>query len=547
MRLASRAQLGLRQSPRNFSRDRAVAAASLARLGPWMRARTFLAPETRGVLPPARCVAIMESPSTARRSALLPLVTLLALPGCFAFGQRNHDIDHTPIVNAGAGATILMPGQQAPIYHPGGQSSGPSGGYLSYPQAGTAAVPSGSVPIAAPVWPSGGSTSGSQSGSGLGGPSTYHSSSQPGSPAAGAPSGSVTFIGGAESNEVEHLTYNEEPSWFKYAMLPFAVVAAPFGYAAEKLAGDPQPGPEVPRSITPVPRGPAPPPVQELPGRSAPAPQAQLSPTSYDAQRLAELDRELSAPARQSPGGAPARSAAIAAELAALRSRGAHAPTAPRATSEPSSVVAPPLPTQARSASAALQPHAAEGRVDRNGDGRPDQWLERSGNGLARELRDDDFDGRAELSVDYDPATGEVRLVEEDQNGDGAPDTWTDYRGGRPLAQRRDSDFDQRVDTWTSYSGGEITRIERDTNADGSPDRVAYYSAGRLVREEIDQDRDGRFDQTLRYDDEQRLATREEDTDGDGQIDVISHYEGGRLVRRELATESRVQGSAPQS
>jgi hypothetical protein len=28
---------------------------------------------------------------------------------------------------------------------------------------------------------------------------------------------------------------------------------------------------------------------------------------------------------------------------------------------------------------------------------------------------------------------------------------------------------------------------------------------------------------------------------------VISHYEGGRLVRRELATESRVQGSAPQS
>jgi hypothetical protein len=487
----------------------------------------------------------MKPHANARFAALLPLASLLALPGCFAFGKRDQDIDRTPIVNAGAGATILMPGQQAPVYHPGSQSGGPTGGYLSYPQAGPNAPNAAAVPAPVALWPPGGSASGSQTGSGLGGPGS--ASAQSGPIAGGSPSGSVTFIGGAESNEVEHLHYNEEPSWFKYAMLPFAVLAAPFGYAAEKLEGEPEPGPEVPRAITPMPRGPAPAPAQESPSRAPQPPRAQLPATDYESQRLADLDRALGAAARQPANATPPGSSAIAAELAALRLRRAPQPSQANGGLARDRASAPAIPTQARSASTALQQRPAEGRVDRNGDGRPDQWLERRGDGLARELRDEDFDGRAELSVDYDPASGEVRSVEEDQNGDAAPDSWTDYRDGRPLAQRRDTDFDGRVDTWTSYSDGDVARIERDTNADGSPDRIAYYGSGRLVSEELDQNRDGRFDTTLRYDGEQRLATREEDSDGDGRIDVISHYEGGRLVRRELATEGTAQGSAPQS
>lgn len=486
-----------------------------------------------------------------RARNVLPLASLIALPGCFAFGSRDHDIDHTPIMNTGAGATILMPGQQAPVYHPGGQSWGPAGGHLSYPQQGSpggAAVPVPAPPIG---WPGSTSASGSQSGSGSGSPAAQQGVVQNQGPAAGTPAGTVSFIGGAESNEVEHLHYNEEPSWFKYVMLPFAVVAAPFQLAAEKLAGEPEPGPEVPWATTPMPHGSAPPPVQELPLAQREGSEALAPARDYESQRMAELERQLESEPTLAPGTARSapnpRGSSISDELAALRVRRAAPPSAATQATAPSPETRAALPQQGRSPETPLRSRDAGGRVDRNGDGRPDQWLERSGGALARELRDDDFDGRAELAVDYDTATGELRAVAEDQNGDATPDSWTDYHGGRPVSQRRDSDFDGRVDSWSHYSDGEVSRIERDTNADGSPDRSAYYGAGRLVREELDQDRDGRIDVTLRYDDEQRLATREEDSDRDGQVDLISHYEGGRLVRRELATEGQAQHGAPPS
>ena len=485
-----------------------------------------------------------------RAGSALALAALVALPGCFAFGSRDHDIDHTPIVNAGAGATILMPGQQAPVYHPGGQSWGPPGGHLSYPQQNPAGGAAGPAPVPVPPVGVPGSASGSQSGGGWGAPASQQGSVQSQAPGAGAPAGSVTFIGGAETNEVEHLHYNEEPSWFKYAMLPFAILGAPFQLAAEALEGDPEPGPEVPRATTPMPHGVAPPPVQEAArAQSAPGPAPGPAPGSdYESQRMAELEQQLAtAPAPASGVPRASRGSSIAAELDGLRAR-RDAPAAQLAQARaPAAEARAALPVEGRSPATPMRGGEADGRVDRNGDGRPDQWLERSGGALARELRDDDFDGRAELAIDYDVATGEVRRLEEDQNADATPDSWTDYHGGRPVSQRRDADFDGRVDTWTSFSEGEISRIERDTNADGSPDRSAYYGAGRLVREELDQDRDGRVDVTLRYDDEQRLATREEDSDRDGQIDLISHYESGRLVRRELATEGQAQGGAPPS
>ncbi len=491
-----------------------------------------------------------------RRAAALGVLGCVAgLAGCFAFGSRDHDLDRTPIVNAGAGATILMPNQQAPVYHPGGQSYGPPGGHLSHQgQPAPAGAAGAMAPAPAPpgAWPVSGSGSGSSSGSGSGWGSQGAQQGAVQGPAAGAAApGAVTFIGGAETNEVEHLHYNEEPSWFKYAALPFALVAAPFKFAAEKLAGEPERGPEVPRATTPMPSGPAPAPIQEAEGTApAPSPPRAVG-RDYESLRLAELERQLAPGSAAVPLGAARAGAAppapsIADELASLRARRASASAAPpQAGAAPAPRAA--LRPEGLSSGAPLAAPAADGRVDRNADGRPDQWLERRGSALVRELRDDDFDGRAELAISYDPETGEVRSVEEDHNSDAIPDSWTDYRGGRPLSQRRDTDFDGRVDSWIRYSDGEVSQIERDSNADGSPDRSAFYSRGRLLHEEIDQNHDGRSDVTLRYDDDQRLATREEDSDHDGTIDVISHYEGGRLVRRELATEAQALGDAPRS
>ena len=47
------------------------------------------------------------------RVASAALVGALA-PGCY-FGHIKNDVDRTPTMDAGAGATILMPGQSAPM------------------------------------------------------------------------------------------------------------------------------------------------------------------------------------------------------------------------------------------------------------------------------------------------------------------------------------------------------------------------------------------------------------------------------------------------
>ena len=52
-----------------------------------------------------------------QRSILMPalLACALALPACIT-GRREADIDRTPMVDSGAGAAILMPGQTAPNF-----------------------------------------------------------------------------------------------------------------------------------------------------------------------------------------------------------------------------------------------------------------------------------------------------------------------------------------------------------------------------------------------------------------------------------------------
>ena len=118
------------------------------------------------------------------RSHVIALIAASMLaPGCVYYGAKSRDVDRTPIVDTGVGATVLMPGQSAPAFpgsaigEPGGEGRPASGG-----------------------------------------------SSSSSTPAGG---GGLTMIGGTRVDESTHTSSHEEPIWLKYLTLPFALAAAP--------------------------------------------------------------------------------------------------------------------------------------------------------------------------------------------------------------------------------------------------------------------------------------------------------------------------------
>jgi len=424
--------------------------------------------------------------STSRLAPWLALCA--AAPGCY-FNNIQRDVDRTPVMDAGAGASILMPGESAPMVVPGAGAPG---------TAGTVSAPRGSPDP---------------------GPATQGSRVQTGDPAASA-GPPISMIGGTHVDEERHLSVREEPIWWKYLTLPFAVVAAPFKLAADSATGPAEPGPAVP---------------EQAPQRPAPV---QAAPhLDYESARMQQLERELDQRVASEPAPAPkpVAQASIADELAALqrvpaagRAAIAPAPPQPRETARP--VASTPPSGQA----SLVPPSPADGIVDRNGDGRIDLWIFREDGAIARRALDDDFDGRADRSFVYDRATQELVRVEEDSDQDGATDAWTEYRGGQIQRRRADADHDGAVDTWTLYRDGQTLRHEQDATGDGFRDRVGFYRNGRLEHDEVDTDGDGRPDLFNHYDDREQVVRREEDTDFDGQVDRVSHFESGKLARREI-------------
>jgi len=454
------------------------------------------------------------------RSQVFLILTAATLVGCFSYGRGVSDIDRTPIVNTGAGATILMPGEAPPMPGEPNRQGAPGQG-----------APGGGS----------GSSTGSRSGS------TTSSSGEPGrwtgqSSHAPVGTGRITMIGGAQQDEQSHVEYREEPIWYKYLALPFALAAAPFKAAADAVRGESEPGPEVPRPTTAPAR----------PVRAHPRP-------DYESSQLQGLERELEERARRQPGapstpatrtatvnpGAGSRAPfSIAEELAAMQRTPVSTP-APRtvasATPATASAPVPRIPANATS------PAPAHGIVDRDGDGHIDHWIYREQGEIVRETFDENADGRPDRIIVYDPQTRRVSRIEEDANYDGSPDSWTHYRDGSVIRRRADADGDGQVDTWSFYAHGEITRHERDTTADGFRNRVGFYSAGILQREELDENADGSIDAILYYDGRGRVTRKEEDRNGDGAIDLISHYESGKLARRELLDPSALGASRAES
>jgi hypothetical protein len=430
------------------------------------------------------------------RCPRLLLVALLipALAGCF-YSRRARDVESDPTVDTGMGASIILPGQTAP------------------PMSMGTPVPAGAE----------------ASGAG-------NTVQRP----------NLSMIGGSEIDKERHETGKEDPLIFKALMTPLAVLAAPFVAAADAMKGDPEPSPAVPDQKTPRPdvkREPAPEDYESQQAGATP-PEGQASatarPPDFETQQIQQMERELAR--RQGAATPPATTRApapaiaqssgsdgsIASELASLQ----RTPARPRTTG-------PPIPTPAEStleAAALVGPEVpvADGIVDRNEDGRIDLWIYRQDGEIVRRALDQNYDGRPDVTMIYDPQTHRLARIEEDADQNGATDSWTDYREGEVSRRRVDSDQDGTVDTWTFYRDGEISRHELDTSGDGFRDRVGFYAGGRIAREEQDNDGDGRPDVTNHYDANQKVSRREEDTDHDGAVDLISHYENGRLARREL-------------
>jgi hypothetical protein len=441
-------------------------------------------------------------------AGLVVCALTLPLAGCPAFHSVDRDVERTPVVNTGAGASIIYPGQSPPA-HPGNQH-----------------------PRATP--PGGGQQSSSS------GPT--ESSQRSGSGAPGG-AGGVTMIGGSAVEEERHQKIEESPRYWKYVTLPFAIVAAPFAYVYDAVKGEPEAGPEVPTASSQQQRN---------------APPAGPPPVDYETRQLEEMERELAERAGPSPApsptpvrrppsavprsqGAPTHSGggfSIAEELAALQggSEAERAGTQPEYTGATA-----PAPRQVASVDPLA---AASGHVDRDGDGRIDHWIFRDRGQISRELFDEDFDGAPDRTLHYDLASHQVARIEEDNNRDGRADTWTALREGRVVGRRADANEDGQIDTWTFYREGVVTRIERDASGNGFRDHVAHYESGKLSREEKDDDGDGIPDLITHYDAQERVARVEEDANGDGHLDVVSHYEGGRLKSREVMDASLLDNGA---
>jgi len=312
---------------------------------------------------------------------------------------------------------------------------------------------------------------------------------------------------------------------------PFKLLAAPFVLAKEAIEGDPEPGPAIPRRPDPQ--------LPEAQARARAAAPAQPQPTDYESAQLQNLERQLDQRAAAQPSHAPAPQVAsvakpplsIADELRELQ-RTPDAPSsrpAPSSSAAPSGYVAAPPGQEPGN----LYP-TASGIVDRNNDGRIDQWIFRENGEISKQVLDEDFDGRPDRTIVFDPQTHRPNRVEEDTSGDGVIDSWTDYNNGVIARRRSDSNGDGSVDTWSFFRAGELARHEQDTSGDGFRDVVSYFDAGHRVREERDSTGDGQPDTILYYDGNEQLVRTEEDRDGDGALEVVSHYENGRLVRREL-------------
>ncbi len=128
----------------------------------------------------------------------------------------------------------------------------------------------------------------------------------------------------------------------------------------------------------------------------------------------------------------------------------------------------PALPLAALWLLAALHPAQPTPALslDRNGDGRPDQWYEVADGRVVGLSQDRNYDGEVDYTVEYDAENRKVR-EEMDFNYDGRMDDFYYFENGQLVRQEVDTNFDGRIDLWVSLEGQYVRGYEMDRDFDG--------------------------------------------------------------------------------
>ena len=122
---------------------------------------------------------------------------------------------------------------------------------------------------------------------------------------------------------------------------------------------------------------------------------------------------------------------------------------------------------------------------DANLDGRVDTWLEYAGGAVSRQRRDTNYDGIPDVWAYYG-SDGKLSRQEADLDGDGYRNRESIYRAGKLAKEREDRDGDGRFDLVTLYDADErIARRDEDRDGDGKIDTRSIYQGGKLARREV--------------------------------------------------------------
>jgi hypothetical protein len=132
---------------------------------------------------------------------------------------------------------------------------------------------------------------------------------------------------------------------------------------------------------------------------------------------------------------------------------------------------------------------------DENGDARADRtvWLDPVSGRPVRLEEDSNLDGKLDTWVEYENA--EMARQRRDLNYDGQPDQWSYYADGKLVRQETDLDGDGFRNRESLYRAGHLAKEREDRNGDGRFDLVTLYDAEeRVARRDEDRDGDGRID-----------------------------------------------------
>lgn len=366
------------------------------------------------------------------RPALLLLLPLLAC----GFAHVNQDLDTRPEMSAGMGATIVYPGQRAPV--------------LGAPSAGSAA--------------------GAETASGHAEPD-------------------VTMIGGAAREETGSKRVRNSPLGPLTTLLgyPFWI----FGKSVSEKADET-------RSQNAAEAPPVPSADQQERSRLA-AENDQLarelargtgSGSPAPSARVLERNSNSESPA-------PAiRPHSIGAELAALRSALTPAPNARKQTPlEPTASRAVDRDRDGHPDywiyGAAGTPEREVFDDDQNGSPNRIVYYARDGK-ISRVEEDADGDGRLESVTLFEE--GQPVRKRADTGQDGETDAWSFFREGELVRHEVDRNGDGFRDLILWYEAGQLVREEEDRNDDGRADTARFYRDGKLVQRAEDLDFDGNYD-----------------------------------------------------